>query len=293
MHLIIKERPGPWFIGLWGSTMCECMPNGPILEYIKSIDSSKRCAIPWSDGFLYNSDTSNNKGEFTGYEEDVILCVQATRISSLNHGIPNKLLCIPLDDETFRIGLQKVLEKRIPNLYLPWNEKKDIVFWRGAGPHAIRQQVIDELFDYKHADVLYGRIPGNTPEQYTQKYWDPTYEGKWQPIEMSEFVKHKYLLIIDNFIITGAYQWIFGSGSVPILICHPLTDFWFKKYLIPFVNYVPVTHPSVGKCNIREVINFLREHDDIAQNIAINARNLAFKIFSPEFQREYLNENLK
>lgn len=293
MHLIIKQRPAPYFVGLWASTMCICMPDGPIVKYIQSIDSSKKCSIPWSDGFVYEPGVRENKVEVMGYDEDVILCLQASRIVSVDHGIPNKLLCIPLDDETFTNGLQKVLENKIPNLYLPWNDRKDIVFWRGAGPQSLRQQVIEELFDYKHADVLYGRIPGNTPEQYTQKYWDPTYEGKWQPIEMSEFVKHKYLLIIDNCIITSSYQWIFGSGSVPILVCHPLNDFWFKKYLIPFVNYVPVTHPSVGKLNIREIVNFLRDHDDIAQNIASNARKLAFEIFSPEFQRQYLNDNLK
>lgn len=292
MHLIIKQKPGPYFVGLWASTMCICMPDGAIVKYIQNINSSKRCAIPWSDGFVYEKGREN-RHEISGYDEDVILCVQSTRICKLDHGIRNKLLCIPLDDDTFTFGLKKVLEDRIPNLYLPWKERKDIVFWRGAGPFPLRQQVVEELFDYKHADVLYGRIPGNTQEQYTQKYWDPTYEGKWQPIEMTEFVKHKYLLIIDNCIITSSYQWIFGSGSVPILVCHPMNDFWFKKYLIPFVNYVPVVHPSVGKMNVREVVNFLREHDDIAEQIATNARKLAFEIFSPEFQQGYLKENLQ
>jgi hypothetical protein len=299
MKLIIKEKPAPCFVGLWASTLTCCFSDGYIVRYIQGLKSDNTLAIPWSDGFRYTLDkdkiTSNythNKSDVEGYEEHVIIGLQASLILSLNHGIKNKIIHLPLDDDTFQFGLKKVLEDRISNLYLPWEDRKPIAFWRGAGPHPLRQKIVEELFHCKHSDVLYGRIPGNTQEQWSQKWWDKTYEGKWQPIEMSEFVKHKYILIIDNFIITGSYQWVFGSGSVPILVNHPMTDFWFKEYLIPWVNYVPVTHPDFGVLNIKNVIEFLIEHDDIAKRIAENARQLSYKIFSPEFQREYLKNRL-
>lgn len=289
MKLIIKERPGPWFLGLWHSFMCVCMPDGHIVKYIKSLKSENTVAIPWSDGFRFIDEKNNNISEFEGYDEDVIIATQASLILSYNHRI-NKIICIPLDDETFEIGLRSVLLKHVPVsiLDMSWEDKKPTAFWRGAGPHPLRQKVIEELFDYKHADVLYSRISGNKEEDYTQKWWDQTYGSAWRPIGISEFVKHKYILVIDNFIITSSYQWVFGSGSVPIFITHPLDDFWFKEFLIPWVNYVPAVHPDFGILNIRNIINYLRDHDDVAKKIAENARDMANMVFSPQFQREYI-----
>ena len=293
MRVIIKDRPAPFFWGLWHSNMCACLPNGFIVNYLRNLESDKTIAIPWSDGFQYLSKNENNKDVFEGYDKDVILGVQATRILEMDHGIKNKILCLPLDDDIFEYGLEKVLQIRIPNIDMPWEEKKSMVFWRGAGPHDLRQKVVEELYDYEHANVLYGRIPGNHEKDWKQKYWDKTYEGKWQPIPMSEFVKYKYILIIDNFIITSSYTWIFGTGSVPIIVQHPLDRYWYQEYLIPYVNYVPITHPDFGTMNLRETIDFLRTHDDIAKMIAQNAYELSKKIFSPEFQRYYINSKLK
>ena len=71
-----------------------------------------------------------------------------------------------------------------------------------------------------------------------------------------------------------------------------MVDFWFKEYLIPWVNYVPVTHPDFGVLNIKNVIDFLVNNDVIAHNIAKNALELSRKIFSPEFQREYIKNKI-
>lgn len=291
--VILPERATPYHVGIWHATMCICMPDGHIVRYLRTIESDRTIALPWSDGFLYRSNRENNRHEFEGYGQDTILGVQAVQIIDESHGLQNPLLCLPLDDDIFEFGLEAVLRHRIPNLDLPWQERQSKVFWRGAGPHPLRSKVVEELFDYEHANVLFGRIPGNREEDWSQKYWDPTYEGKWQPIPMSEFVKYKYILIIDNFIITSAYSWIFGTGSVPILVKHPMTRFWYEEYLIPYVNYVPITHPSLGAMNLRETIEFLRDHDDLAQSIAKNALALSRTIFTPEFQRHHIQRKLR
>jgi hypothetical protein len=222
-----------------------------------------------------------------------VLGIQASLILRHDHGLPNPLLCLPLDDDIFEHGLRRVLEERIPNLDLPWEERRDAVFWRGAGPHPLRQKVVEQLFGDEHANVLYGRIPGNREEDWSQKWWDKTYQGRWQPIELEEFVKYKYILIIDNCIITSSYTWVFGSGSVPILVSHPLNDFWFKEFLVPYMNYVPVVHPDFGEPDVAQTVRFLREHDDVARRIAENARALSEKIFTPGFQREYIRSRLE
>jgi hypothetical protein len=64
IKVVIRERPGPWFVGLWCSKLCSCMPDGHIVRYIRSLPMDVPFAIPWSDGFRYLSETHNNKKEF-------------------------------------------------------------------------------------------------------------------------------------------------------------------------------------------------------------------------------------
>ena len=102
-------------------------------------------------------------------------------------------------------------------------------------------------------------------------------------------VTFKYILILDGACIASAHQWVFASGSVPIILSHPENNFWFKKYLKPGVHYVPVKYDM---SDMEQTIEWLREHDDEAKQIAENARKFALEILSAEFQRGYLFEEV-
>lgn len=292
MKVHIKPRPAPYFMGLWHSKLSECKENGHIVNYIRSLSSEIKFGIPWSDGYNYENEQSNNKHEFEGYDQDMTLGVLCTRVQTLDHPLKNtKLVMLPLDDNTFQFGLRRVLEAHAPNLDTPWSERRPIVYFRGA-KSPLRQKVVEHLFDDKNADVRFSLTPDLDINTDNEKYFDKTFNGRWQPIEITEFIKNKYILIIDGRLISSSYQWVFGSGSVPILVCHPMNNFWFKRFLIPFINYVPVTYPDVGKLNISETVQYLIDHDDIAEQIAKNALRLSQIIFSSEFQKQYVKDQL-
>lgn len=209
-----------------------------------------------------------------------IVCMLCTRQFSR----PN-LLLLPLDDDTFNRGLKTVLsEFRLP----AWEERKPIAFWRGGSSGCdrpmLRHRVLDVIFEHPNADVAF--TPGGWPANdalIPQKYF------KSSRVDLAEHMKYKYIFIIDGNCIASAHQWVFGSGSVPIMITHPDNEYWFKKYLIPMVNYVPIKYDL---SDLTEKLEWLVSHDQEAKKIAESAIHLANTIFTSEFQKAYIDSEI-
>lgn len=202
-----------------------------------------------------------------------VICMLCTRQFSR----PN-LLLLPLDDDTFNRGLTAVLS---PFPRLAWEDRIPKAFWRGGSSGCdrpmLRHRVLDVLHTHPAADVAFtpGGWPANDaliPRQYF----------KDSRVDLAEHMKYKYILIVDGNCIASAHQWVFGSGSVPILVSHPDNDFWFKSYLKPMVNYVPIEYDL---SDLIEKLEWLVTHDAEAKAIAQRALHLAATIFTPEFQK--------
>lgn len=202
-----------------------------------------------------------------------------------SRGLDRKnLLHLPLDDETFRLGLSKVLES-IPSPV--WNERLPIAFWRGASSGfeepSLRVRVAERLTSHPHADVKLTR-------------WWNWEAGKHIPdslfaprCTLAECFQYKYLFILDGNCIASNLQWVFGSGAVPILVTHPTNRFWFQRYLEPMVNYVPVAYDLSDLC---EKVEWLVSHDTEASTIAKAALHLSANVFSPSFQRAHIDATI-
>jgi hypothetical protein len=60
--------------------------------------------------------------------------------------------------------------------------------------------------------------------------------------------------------------------------------------LIPFGNYIPIKYDL---SDLEEKIEWVLEHDVEAKEIAERASVFAYKIFTPEFQKEYLEKSIQ
>lgn len=207
---------------------------------------------------------------------EAILCMLCTRKFSRGN-----ILLMPLDDDIFNRGLTEVLSQ-FPQI--PWNEKKAIGYWRGGSSGCdqptLRHRVAEKLFKNKHADVRF--TPGGwvendaiIPRQYFVE----------NRSDLAEHFKYKYIFIIDGNCIASAHQWVFGSGSVPIMITHPDNEYWFKKFLKPMVHYIPIAYDL---SDLDEKLQWLVEHDIEAKKIADNAVSFSKSHFSSEFQKAYV-----
>ncbi len=282
-------------LDFWNNKHSKCGNNGYIIQFLQSINSDVVLVIPHGDGM------SHDRGSFQDYDKvekeyggrkNVAMALLCSR-KPYNVTLP--LIHLPLDDHIFEFGLAKILRDEVDNIDLPWEKRKNIAYWRGVS-WPFRYAAIQELYGFPFANVKPVLTPwGKDSLGLDIKYYDERYNGiNGRPVPLSEHMNFKYILIMDGYMIGSALQWVFGSGSVPILITDPGNNFWFKKYLKSEVNCV-IVDPREEEFGdvLRSKINFLVQNDEKSKEIAKSARELSNDIFTPDFQRKYLIDQVE
>lgn len=266
----------------WYGYMSGCRVGGALERYVAScitdLGNPTKVVFPLSDGFQPHDEELLRKFESLS-DTYPIIATLCTR----NYSRPN-LLYLPLDDDTFERGMDAVLS----HLRKPaWEERRPIAFWRGVtsgfGRPLLRSQVVETLFSYRYANVKAVK-QGDRPDD------PPKFMFDLERTSIQDHLQYKYLLIVDGGVIASSHQWMFGSGSVPIMITHPGNEYWFKKYLQPMVNYVPVRYDL---SDLKEKIEWLVQNDDKAKEIAENALRFSQHVFSADFQKRYVREEIE
>lgn len=276
----------------WFGLHSGCRLNGDIETYIKS--SIERTTIPvsviftMSDGFVggFVSYPLPGNREYNLLESCKYPGTYPIVAALCSRGMDrHNILHVPLDDDTFRLGLRKVLDSVVKPA---WEDRKDSAFWRGGASGfdrpSIRTSVTAELLDHPHTDVRLTKWSGWEESQAIPETFFS------HRADLEEHIRHKYILIIDGNCIASSHQWVFGSGSVPVMITHPDNRYWFRKHLKPMVNYVPIKYDL---SDLKEQIDWLVANDDKAKEIASNAMLLSDTIFTPEYQRSYIDESIR
>jgi len=196
-----------------------------------------------------------------------------------------KIVYLPLDDEGFLYGVNYSVDNR--SVYIPWEQKKSVAYWRGGisgGAYPTIRTLFVEKF--RNSSIIDARLNPQfaTPERLGPISLDDhvLFDGDRDTKVHAEY---KYIFIIDGACIASALQWVFASGSVPILVTHPENEYWFRKYLKPGFHCMVVNYDL---SNVEETVQWLIDHDEEAHRIAANAREFSTKVFSPEFQRAHI-----
>jgi Glycosyl transferase family 90 len=279
--------------------MSRCSTKGPIVSFMKEtiqgLPVTKDFVVTNSDGFCsqrnYDCLVKNHQDlDWVSKPEDIvgILCSRDFSVS--------RCIYMPLDDESFEKGV--VAHVKEQTTAVPWNEKLPIGYWRGSPTGAFfptvrfrfaKQTVGSSIIDAK---LVYSLNPhnwikiknfGELANTEDTRYWQP-------PATLQDHLRYKYIFIVDGNLISSAHQWVFASGSVPIMITHPDNDYWFKQYLKPMENYVPVDYTLI---DLEEKVQWLIDNDDKARIIAENAMRFAETVLSSEFQRDYLRKRIE
>lgn len=79
----------------------------------------------------------------------------------------------------------------------------------------------------------------------------------------------------------------FATGCVPFIISNARS--WFTPFLIPYVNYIPINYDL---SNLKEMIEWVINNDLEAQEIAKNALLFSKTIFTPEFQKKNIIDQI-
>ena len=280
----------------WAGQFSMCHLDGPIVnaakQIIQGLDKPITFVLPMSDGYSsYPNKDIARKGreEFESNitEPDTIVGLLCTR----NFTDP-RIFLMPLDDESFEIGVVNMISKR--TILPKWEDRNPIAYWRGclSGGHAPtpRTDLVWNLYNCPHADVKLTRVRNMDPPHQGRLLFGEDTRFYDDEKGLDEHVKYKYIFIVDGNCIASAHQWVFASGSVPLMVTHPENEYWFKKYLKPGFHYMPIKYDL---SDVVETIEWLVNNDDEARKISENAMEFARTVLSSEFQHGYLMKEIK
>jgi hypothetical protein len=280
----------------WAGHFSNCHSDGPIVniskEIVRGIGKSITLVVPMSDGFSSDPDVKIARKSRKQFEEAVTEPDSVVGVLCTRNFTDPRIFLMPLDDESFEYGVVNVVSSRtsIP----AWEERKSIAYWRGCLSGGVaptpRTEVVWNLYDFPYADVKLTRNQNMDQEHQGRLIFpeDPRFYDEVR--SLGDHVKHKYILIIDGNCIASAHQWVFASGSVPIMVTHPDNEYWFKKFLKPGFHYMPIKYDL---SDLKEKIEWLVNNDDKAKQIAENAMEFARTILSSEFQHGYLIKQIR
>lgn len=189
---------------------------------------------------------------------------------------PRECMYIPASDEYFVKSIYDIFA----SYRVPWEKKIDSAVWRGGlSGEMLRIDTVKACLDIQNTDV---KLVDNWPrDEYNPKKTPELFGDR---IEAYDQCKYKAIFWIDGNCISSNVLWIFGSGSVPIIINE--TEYWFKKMLVPWVHYVPV---RADLSDLKEKVAWIFDNDDEAHRIADNALEFCRTVLSPEGQRSYID----
>ena len=263
----------------WSGLFSTVSPNGAVMNYVLHLLNmfpEKRITyfMPQSDGDILLDDVVNVDPEST-----LIIGSVAQRFFSEAQNV--HYLLLPQDDGIFEHGLRYYIW---PELLPKWEDRLPILFWRGSGSRRsgfLRRDVVLKLSENPNADVKFISNWIYSEDQVPEYCFG-------ENTNYLDFAKYKMVLIIDGNGISSAHSWCFGIGCVPFMITN--NDFWFKHLLVPFGNYIPIKYDL---SDLEEKIEWVLEHDLEAREIADRASTFAYHIFTPQFQREYLETQIR
>jgi hypothetical protein len=268
---------------LWFGQYSGCHADGPIYAFLeKHTPPSMNLKVYRADGIAAEPNYPIAIRLLSEVDPSDAVAALCTRNVS-----DSRSILLPIDDTMFVKGACEVVssECSLP----PWEERKPIAYWRGTmsgGPYpTIRTNVVWHLYQSPHADVKFVRCADMGPSQMGALCYQEDSRFFDEKRSLADHVQHKYILIIDGNCIASAHQWVFASGSVPVMVTHPGNKYWLLKYLKPMVHYVPIQYDL---SDLNEKLEWLVNNDAEAKQIAANAMELARTVLSPEFQRGYL-----
>lgn len=218
-----------------------------------------------------------------GPQEDLsipILCF------AKNKHIHSNAILIPdfeaLEDHS---SLFKILVRG--NKKYPWEEKKEIAFWRGSTTGALNREIVGEFSLENYClfpRVKLTQLSIDFPQLIDAKFTQLCQGAERLPSEFKNLVgpsvsvenhlKYKYQLLIDgnSCAYSRAYWQLF---SETVIFKQDSEDIqWFYRALLPNVHYIEIDRDLQ---TLVEKIHWAKSHDDQVHEIAKNAKIFALE----------------
>ncbi|XP_077577575.1 protein O-glucosyltransferase 1 [Stigmatopora nigra] len=142
----------------------------------------------------------------------------------------------------------------------PWQKKESKGFFRGSRTSPERDPLV----------LLSREMPELVDAEYTKNQaWKSDKDTLGRPpakeIPLVDHCKYKYLFNFRGVAASFRFKHLFLCGSLVFHVGDEWKEFYYPQ-LKPWVHYIPVKQDL---SNVREMLQFAKDNDDIAQEIAI------------------------
>jgi len=181
----------------------------------------------------------------------------------------------------------------------PWSSRYSKMLWRGAltdldhgGKYTIDNWSLHPRgkacwLSARYPDLIDAAVYGDSFSFQEPSGWFISGHGdalrkvipitNWIPIEPQ--LNYKYQLMIDGLSAPFSRDWQYYSNSLIFRVEGTLYETWWYSLLQPWEHYIPV---ATDLSDLIEKIQWFRDHDERAREIACNARNLIATHIMPE-----------
>jgi hypothetical protein len=167
------------------------------------------------------------------------------------------------------LKLNKIRHFLFVNDPVPYQEKKDMVVWRGAGYKNHRRRIIERFYDHPKCNI--GQvvpIKGNP--------WEKEF------LSIREQLNYKFILCIEGNDVATNLKWAMSSNSVCIM-SKPKFETWFMEgRLKAGVHYVEV---KADYSDLVEKVEYYLKNEDKAMSVISNANKYVTQFEDIERER--------
>lgn len=190
-------------------------------------------------------------------------------LSYCRHKNDTDVILIP-DSDFLKTKGYSELKTEIDAKNIPFDEKKNMVYWRGNDTGIGYKKYSDSLQSQREICV-------NTEHKYLDAKFSINTDKK-------EFLKNKFLLDIDGEVNAwSGLFWKLYSGSV-VLKVESHWEQWYYPLLKPWENYVPVKGDF---SDFSQVVEKLLKEPELCVKISKNGRQLAEKLTYENVLNDY------
>lgn len=154
---------------------------------------------------------------------------------------------------------------------IPYENKKDILFFRGAIYQDHRIRFFTKHFDNPLCDI--GHV-GNSSDSIDSKWTKPA-------ASLQDHLRYKFLLSLEGFDVATNLKWILSSNSLCIMPKPEMETWFMESGLQNGIHYAEI-HNDYS--NLDEVIDFYKNNPHKAREIIANANAYCRQFFDRKLE---------
>jgi len=168
--------------------------------------------------------------------------------------------------------LNKIRHFVFVNDKVSFEEKKDMLVWRGKTVNELRKTFVQEHYANPICNVGQVNTRGDLSVPWQKKR-----------MSLSEQLQYKFILSLEGNDVASNLKWIMSSNSL-VFMPQPQYETWFMEgTLKPDFHYVLLKDDL---SDLEEKIQYYTQHVDEAKEIVKNANNYVLEFQNP--QREHM-----